>query len=339
MPNLTRRQALALTLATALPLSRTTHAAQLAKVTMALEWTPNTDHIGLFVAQAKGFYTDAGLDVQILPFTDTDVGTLIANGIADFGISSPIGTLTQRAAGADIKQVYAIVQTELGRLIFNDDRKDIQRPRDLDGKTYGGFGSAWETAMISTMIRNDGGEGKINTIMLGTSAYEALANGSVDFTLEIYTWEGVQAKLENRAVRRFRYADYGIPDQQTMAIASSDAYLAKNPGTAKAFVQATKRGFDYSVDHPEEAADLLITGSAGALTNTALVKASLKELIDGHYLRTADGKSGLTDPAKWQAVGDFAFINGILLDGQGVPLKEKPDFDAYYTNALLGQIG
>jgi ABC-type nitrate/sulfonate/bicarbonate transport system substrate-binding protein len=335
MLRLTRRNALALTLAAALPLSRAAYAAALTKVTMALEWTPNTDHIGLFVAQAKGFYTDAGLDVQILPFTDTEVGTLIASGIADFGISGPIGTFTQRSAGVDIKQVYAIVQTELGRLVFNDARKDIQRPRDLDGKTYGGFGSAWESAMISAMIRNDGGEGKINTIMLGTSAYEALANGSIDFTLEVYTWEGIEAKLENKAVRRFRYADYGIPDQQTMAIASSDAYLAKNPDTAKAFIQATKRGFDYSVDHPEEAAELLIAGANGALTNTALVKASLNELIEGHYLRTADGKSGLTDPVKWQAVGDFAFANGILLDGQGLPLKEKPDFSTFYTNSFL----
>ena len=337
MPRLTRRQALAMTLATALPLSRTARAAAMpTKVTMALDWTPNTDHIGLFVAQAKGFYRDAGLDVQILPFTDTAVGTLIANGVADFGISTPIGTFTQRAAGVDIKQVYAIVQTEIGRLIVNGDRKDIERPRDLDGKTYGGFGSAWESAMIAAMIRNDGGQGKINEIMLGTSAYEALANGSIDFTLEIYTWEGVEAKLENRSIRRFRYADYGIPDQQTMAIASSDAYLAKNPETAKAFVQATRRGFDYSVDHPDQSADLLIAGSGGALTNAALVKASLKELIDGHYLRSADGKSGITDPAKWQAIGDFVFANGILLDGQGVRLKTEPDFSTFYTNAFLG---
>jgi ABC-type nitrate/sulfonate/bicarbonate transport system substrate-binding protein len=336
MLRLTRRNALALALAAALPLSRAAYAAALTKVTMALDWTPNTDHIGLFVAQAKGFYTDAGLDVQILPFTDTEVGTLIASGIADFGISGPIATFTQRAAGVDIKQVYAIVQTELGRLVFNDARKDIQRPRDLDGKTYGGFGSAWESAMISAMIRNDGGEGKFNTIMLGTSAYEALANGSIDFTLEVYTWEGIEAKLENKAVRRFRYADYGIPDQQTMAIASSDAYLSKNPDTAKAFIEATKRGFDYSIDHPDEAADLLIAGANGALTNTALVKASLRELIEGHYLRTADGKSGFTDPVKWQAVGDFAFANGILLDGKGLPLKEKPDFSTFYTNSFLG---
>jgi ABC-type nitrate/sulfonate/bicarbonate transport system substrate-binding protein len=338
MPLLTRRQALALTLASAtLPLARTAFAAaEPAQVKIALDWTPNTNHIGLFVAQAKNFYKDAGLDVQILPYTDTDAGTLVANGVADFGITGPIGVFTQRAAGADIKSVYAIVQTETGRVIFNDGRKDIQRPKDLDGKTYGGFGSAWENALISAIIRNDGGEGKINTVTLGTSAYEALANGSVDFTLEVYTWEGIEAQLEKKALRRFRYADYGVPDEQTTLIASSDAYIAENPEAAKAFIQATKRGFDYSVDHPDESADLLIAGANGALTNTDLVKASLKELIAGHYLKTTDGKSGVIDPAKTLALGDFLFAHGILLDGQGVILKDKPDFGTYYTNALFG---
>ncbi len=336
MPLLTRRHALALTLAAALPFARSALAASTpAKVTIALDWTPNTNHIGLYVAQAKGFYSDAGLDVAILPYTDTDAGTLVANAVADFGISGEIGLFTQCAAGAEIKGVYAIVQTETGRVVFNDERKDIQRPRDLDGKTYGGFGSASESALISAIIRNDGGKGEFNTVTLGTSAYEALANGSVDFTLEVYTWEGIEAQLEKKAVRRFRYADYGVPDEQTTAILAGDAFLNSSPDAAAAFIQATKRGYDYAVDHPEEAADLLISTTGGALTNTDLVKASLKALIDGHYLRTADGRSGVIDPAKADAIGDFLFANGILLDAQGVALKDKPDFSRYYTNQFF----
>ncbi|TIU56452.1 MAG: myristoyl transferase, partial [Mesorhizobium sp.] len=70
-------------------------------VTVALDWTPNTNHVGLYVAQAKGFYAEAGLDVQILPYTDTAAGTLIANRVADFGILGSIGLFTQRTAGAD----------------------------------------------------------------------------------------------------------------------------------------------------------------------------------------------------------------------------------------------
>jgi ABC-type nitrate/sulfonate/bicarbonate transport system substrate-binding protein len=71
------------------------------------------------------------------------------------------------------------------------------------------------TQLISTIIRHDGGKGNFETVTLGTSAYEALANGSVDFTLEVSTWEGVQAELEGARQRTFRYADYGVPDEHT----------------------------------------------------------------------------------------------------------------------------
>ncbi len=218
---------------------------------------------------------------------------------------------------------------------FNDSRKDIQRPKDLDGKTYGGFGSAWEEALVSAMIRADGGKGKFNTITLGTSAYEALANGSVDFTLEVYTWEGIAAELEKRALRRFRYADYGVPDEQTTLIVSNDAFVANNAAKASAFIKATRRGYDDAVKHPQEATRLLIEGSGGALTNTELVAASMKALIDGNYLRAADGTIGTIDPAKMAAICDFLFDNGILCDAQGAALKDKPDIPSFYTNALF----
>ncbi|MBX4950274.1 ABC transporter substrate-binding protein [Rhizobium binae] len=333
---LTRRQTILAALATSLA-GRTGFAQSApAKVRIALDWTPNTNHIGIYVAKAKGFYAAAGLDVEILPFTDTSAGTLVSNGVADFGISSEIEALTQRAGGGDVKMVYGVVQTETARLIYKGGRDDIKSPRDLDGKTYGGFGGTWESALISAMIRSDGGTGDVKTVTLGTSAYEALDNGSVDFTLEIYTWEGIAAELENRKLGRFHYSDYGIPDEQTTVIVSSDAYLAASREQARAFIQATRQGYAYSVDHPEEACDLLISSSNGALMNTELVKASQKALIDGHFLKSEAGVIGTIDPAKADAIGGFLLENGILLDANGATLKEKPDFSSYYTNELFG---
>lgn len=306
-----------------------------AKVRVALDWTPNTNHIGIYVAKAKGFYAAVGLDVEILPYADTSAGTLVSNGVADFGICGEIEIFMQRAAGGDVKMVYGIVQTETGRLIFKGGRDDIKSPRDLDGKTYGGFGGAWEDAVISSMIHNDGGKGTFQTVTLGTSAYEAVDNGSVDFTLEVYTWEGIAAQLENRQLGRFHYSDYGVPDEQTTAIASSDAYLLANPEHARAFIQATRQGYAYSVDHPDEACDLLISGSDGALLNAELVKASQKALIEGHFLKSETGAIGTIDPAKADAIGGFLVEHGILVDANGTALKEKPDFSTYYTNELL----
>src|SRR6056297_1571292 len=77
-------------------------------LSVALDWTPNTNHVGLYVAQAKGWFNDAGLEVDILPYNDTSSGTLVAAGVAEFGILSAVGFHTQRAAGADMTVVLAV---------------------------------------------------------------------------------------------------------------------------------------------------------------------------------------------------------------------------------------
>ncbi|WP_338723672.1 ABC transporter substrate-binding protein [Devosia sp. XK-2] len=305
-------------------------------VSVALDWTPNTNHIGLFVAQAKGFYQEAGIELEILPYTDTSAATLVANHVADFGILGSIGLFTQRTAGADLVATYALVQTETGRLVFKADRDDIQTPRDLDGKIYAGFGSGWETALIGTIIRQDGGDGTFETVTLGTSAYEALANGAVDFTLEVYTWEGIKAERDGPAQRAFRYADYGVPDQHTNFLGTTDAYLAEHADTAGAFISASRRGYAYAVEHPDEATDILVAANADTLLDRDFVRASLQALIDGHYLRAEDGTIGVIDPEKMDAMGNFLFGAGLLKDGNGVVVAEKPDFSGYFTNRLLG---
>jgi ABC-type nitrate/sulfonate/bicarbonate transport system substrate-binding protein len=310
--------------------------AQPVPVSVALDWTPNTNHIGLYVAEAKGFYEEAGLAVEILPYTDTSAGTLVANGVADFGILGSIGLFTQRTAGADLIAAYALVQTETGRLVFNADRDDIERPSDLDGLTYGGFGSDWENALIGTIIRNDGGEGTFETVTLGTSAYEALANGAVDFTLEVATWEGVRAELHGPAQRAFRYADHGVPDQHTNFLGTTTAYLAENAETARAFITASQRGYAYAVANPDEATDILVDANSDALLDREFVRASLEMLIEGDYLQGADGAVGVIDPDKMDAMGGFLFEAGILKDGDGAVIDQEPDFSAYFTNDLLG---
>ena len=333
MPIITRRTALAgLFALTAAPLA--VRAAS-PKVSVALDWTPNTNHIGLYVAREKNFYRDAGIEVDILPYTDTSAATLVASRVADFGVLGSIGLMTQRAAGADLVGTFAIVQKETGRVVFKADRTDIKTPKDLDGKTYGGFGSAWENALLGSMIRNAGGKGEFETVTLGTSAYQALDNGAVDFTLEVYTWEGVQAELENKAQRAFVYADYGVPDEHTAILGTSSAYLSEKPDLARAFMQATRRGYEFAADHPDEAADILIKGTDGALTNPDLVKASLKTLAYDGYLRTAPGKAGAIDPAKMKAIGDYLFDAGILKDADGKVLTTRPDFSAAFTTTLL----
>lgn len=302
---------------------------------VALDWTPNTNHVGLYVAQSKGWFEEAGLDVEILPYTDTSSGTLVATGVAEFGILSAVGFHSQRATGADSQVVMAIAQHETGRLVFNDGRDDIQRPSDLDGMIYAGFGSAWEAALISTIIQNDGGEGIFDTVTLGTSAYEALANGSVDFTLEVSTWEGVNSILLNRPQRAFRYADYGVPDQHTTFLGGNGSWLADNPDIAEAFVQATQRGYAYAADNPQMAADILIEETEGMLSNPDLVHASMQALVEGGYLRDPGEPVGMIDEAMFTGINTFLFEAGILRDENGDALETAPDLSSWFTNQFL----
>ena len=304
-------------------------------LSVALDWTPNTNHVGLYVAQAQGWYDEAGLEVEILPYTDTSSTTLVANGVAEFGVFSSLSFYTNRAAGAQLVATFAVVQHETGRLVFNADRDDIETPADLDGMTYAGFGTAWEETLISAMIEEAGGEGDFEMVTLGTSAYEALANGRVDFTLEVATWEGVNAELTGRDQRAFVYADYGIPDQHTTLIGARADWLEANPETAEAFMQATRRGYRFAAENPEAAADILIEATEGMLSNPALIRASMRALVEGDYLMGQDGTVGTIDPAKVEAIGTFLYQNGILRDRDGEVLDEEPDFSTWFTNAYL----
>lgn len=297
-----------------------------APIAVTLDWTPNTNFIGLYVADALGLYEEAGLDVAITPFEfGQSPGDIAAFGVLDF--------YTAKARGLDAIAIYAVIQTETGRLAFSG--TDIASPRDLQGKRYGGFGTTWEKAIVDTMIANDGGEPVYEAATFDGSVYDALRAGEIDFTLEVLTWQGVENQLAGNAIGSFRYADYGLPDQHTILLAADAGFLADRPEAAHAFITATRAGYAYAIEHPAEAADILVAAAPELAAQRALVDASMKVMVEGNYLTAADGTVGHFDPDKMTQLGDFLFEAGALVDGDGIPLAEKPDFSAWYSNRYL----
>ncbi|UOQ58295.1 ABC transporter substrate-binding protein [Leucobacter allii] len=306
-------------------------------VTFALDWAPNTNHIGVYVADALGYYADAGLDVEILPYGSTAATQLVSAGEADFGIGGQSSVQIARTAGLDLISVYRVTQHDTGRLVVAGDRDEFSRPAELDGATFGGFGSPLYTALATATIAGDGGAGEFTEVVLDTGAYEALAQGRIDFTLSVATWEGLQAELEGAPYRQFRYQDFGVPEQQSTGIVSSEAYVEGHPEEAAAFVQATARGYAYAAAHPDEAAELLIAANPDTLgTAQELVHRSAEMLAQDGYLVSEDRAIGAADPEAWAAFGAFLFDGGFLVDAEGKPLAEEPDWGAYYTDELLG---
>ena len=308
-------------------------AQDLQDVSIALDWTLNTNHVGLVVARERGLYDAAGLDVDILPFSDTASSALLAAGAADFAYMTSLGFMSARATGADIVALWATMQHETGRLVYRSDDTEITRPADLEGKTYAGFGSAWEDALISTMIETDGGTPAYDTVTLGTAAYEALAAGRVDFTLEVATWEGVNSTLLGRAQSSFAYADYGIPDQQGGYIGTRADRLAAAPDLVRRFMAATQEGYAWAAQNPEAAAEILI--GAGDFPNPDLVRGSMQAIVDGGYLVDGARPVGGIDADRFAATARFLFDSDVLKGPGGETLDWPGDVSGWYDQGWM----
>lgn len=306
------------------------------QVTFALDWVPNTNHIGVYVAEELGYFDEAGLDLEILPYGSTAATQLVSAGEADFGIGGQSSVQMARTAGLDLISVYRVTQTDTGRLVTRGDDDAVTRPADLDGLVFGGFGAPLYSALAASTIRGDGGKGTFKEVALDTGAYEALAQGRIDFTLSVATWEDLQAKLDTRSYRSFRYQDYGVPEQQSTGIVSSDAYLEKHPKQAAAFVQAVARGYAYAAKNPQRAADLLIKANPDTLgTAKDLVHRSAELMATDGYLVSSDREIGAADPEAWTEFGQFLVDGGFLTDSSGKVVTKTPDWSTYYTDEYL----
>ena len=304
------------------------------KIRFAMDWTPNTNHTGLYVAMNKGYFADAGLDVEILPYNDTNPDLMVDAGQAEFGVSFQDTATITKAAGADVRSVLAVQQTWSAELSVLADRDDITSPADLDGMTYGGFANPAEEAAVRGVIKAAGGKGEIDTVTLGTSAYEALYSGDVDFTVPFAAWEGIEAADRGVELKNFTYTDYGFPDCYNVIILGNGTWLEKNPEQAKKFVQALQRGYQDSVDDPDAAAQILHEENSDLLTDVDFLKRSQRMLAE-KYMLDEGGKFGRQTEEHWAELGTFLGEQGLLVDANNKPLTEDPDWSTYFTNEYL----
>jgi ABC-type nitrate/sulfonate/bicarbonate transport system substrate-binding protein len=306
-----------------------------ATVRLALDWTPNTDHTGFFVARAKGWYRDAAIDLQILPYATATPETLLAAHQAECGISFQDSMTFAVAAGGDIVSVAAILQKTASAIGVLADGP-IQRPRDLDGKTYAGFGYPNEDPTLKFVIEADGGKGDFKTATLDAAAYEALYNHQADFTIPFTAWEGVEATQRGIKLRYFQFADYGFPEYYQVVLACDRQWLEKDPDAAKRFVAATVKGFQFAADDADEAAAILVSENPGVFdANKDLPKASQEFLDRGQYLVDSNGVFGTQTLERWTAYSKFLYDQGLLVGIDKKPLTAPLDYAKLFTNDFL----
>lgn len=297
-------------------------------VTLMLDWTPNTNHTGFFVAQALGYYDEANLSVTIQEPTDLLVEAVVTSGAAQFGVAYQEFTTYARADGMPIVSVAAIIQHNTSGFVTLHDQDPISRPADLAGLKYGGFGQPdLENAIINTLIACDGGEpGTFQYIDVGyADGFELMQRDRIDFAWMYYAWTGIEGEQRGLDLDTVMLMDWlaCVPDYYTPILITSEDMIAEQPDVVAAFVQATARGFAHAIEHPEEAADMLI--EAAPETDADLVHASA-EWLAPQYQADAP-RWGQQSLDVWQGFSAFLVENGIL--------AEALDAEAAFSNDFL----
>jgi ABC-type nitrate/sulfonate/bicarbonate transport system substrate-binding protein len=314
--------------------SPTAPAGPLTKVTLALDWTPNTNHTGFYVAQQKGWYREQGIDLQILPYSDAaSPDALVAAGKADFAISFVEQVVIDRVTDLPVKSVAALVQHNTSALVTLKS-SGLDRPAKLEGKRYAGFGSPYEEPVIAQVIRHDGGAtGKIQNITTNTGGLQALEAKQADFVWIYLGWEGLQAKRDGVELNTFLIKDYGVPDYPSPVLITSEAFLKDHADVGRRFMAATSRGFQLAISDPAAAADLLIAGNPpGSFPDPALVRESARYLA-GQYQAEAP-RWGEQTLQTWSGYPKFMLESGKLMDANNKPVTTL-DYAAMFTNDLL----
>ena len=285
--------------------------AELRDVTFLLDWTPNTNHTGFYVAQAKGWYQEAGLDVEIIIPGESDVHQVVGTGSADFGVSFQEGTTFARVEGVPIVSIAAIIQHNTSGFASRNS-VGIQTPTDLAGKRYGSFGSPIEYPTIDLLMQCEGGTAAdVEFIDIGWADFLAVTEADqIDFVWIFYGWSGINAELQGVDLNIIMLKDYldCIPDYYTPIIITNEAMIANDPDTVRAFVEASAKGFDFAIENPTEAADILL--AANGDLNAELVQASQAWLANEYQADAAQW--GIQSGDIWQGYADFLIENGII---------------------------
>ncbi len=304
-------------------------------VRLALDWTPNTNHTGFYVADQEGWYADAGVKLEVLPYGGTAPEAVLAAHQAECGISFQDSLTFAAAAGAPVVSVMAILQHTAQEIAVLDS-SSIERPKQLDGKTYAGFGYPNEVPTLQSVIRADGGTGEFDSVMLDTAAYEALYSRRADFVITFTAWEGIEAGQRGIGLRTFKFTDYGFPDFYQVVLACDREWLDRDPVTAKAFVAATVKGFEYATTNPQDAAAKLIAANPGVFdANPALAEQSAVYMATQGLLVDAAGKVGTQTLDEWTGYSKFLYEQGLLTDASGNALTAAPDYASLFTNDVL----
>ena len=284
-----------------------------ASVKLALDWYPNANHLGLYIAQQKGYFEEENLDVTM--YTPSDPSTVLQTvgaGQDDFGMSYQPDVLLARNEGVPVVSILGVVQHPLNSLMTLQS-SGITRPAQLAGKKVGYPGIPTNEPLLETMLKADGLSGleDIELVNIGWNISESLIGEKVDGVVGAY-WTHESINMENIGypVNVMRMEEWGVPDYYELVLVTSEDYLSENEDVAERFVRAIKRGYEEAIGDAQAGVDVLVAENEGEIDES--IDRPGADLLVPMWQLPSGGGFGTQEPARWNSFVQWMKDNGML---------------------------
>ncbi|HEY0392736.1 MAG TPA: ABC transporter substrate-binding protein [Solirubrobacterales bacterium] len=227
--------------------------------TLVLDFTPNAVHSGIYAAKRQGYYGDAGINLTVRqPGESTDAPKLLAAGRTDFAILDIHDLGIARERGLDLVGVMPLVQRPLAAVIARSG-SGVKRPAELEDHSVGVTGLPSDEAVVDSEVSADGGDpAKVKRVTIGFNAISSLAAGKVDAATGFWNAEGVALRQQGAPIRIFKVDEYGAPPYPELILTTTRTTLARKPDVVRSMVDATRRGYEFTVESPAQGLDDLL---------------------------------------------------------------------------------
>jgi putative hydroxymethylpyrimidine transport system substrate-binding protein len=293
---------------------------------LALDFYVNPDHAGIYTALERGYFEDAGLEVE--PRVPSDPAAPIkqvAAGEVDLAISYEPEVLLARDQGLDVVAVGALVAEPLTSLIWIEE-SGLQSVRDLAGRIVATAGIPYQDAFLDAIAVEAGvPAGEIERVDVGLNLLPAVLSGRADAMLGGFeNVEGVDLRLRGEDPTVIGVEELGVPTYDELVLVAQGERLAEDPEPIRLFIAVLERGTEAAARDPEAATEAVLAAGEGldARLTAAEVEATLPLLR-----RSRDAPFGQMKAEQWERFGGFLYDEGLL--------SERPNISEALTNELL----
>ena len=300
---------------------------EIVKVKLALDWYPNSNHLGLYIAQEKGYFADENLEVEL--YTPVDPSTVLQTvgaGADEFGISYQPDVLLARAQGVPVVSIVGMVQHPLNSVMALKS-SGIERPSDLVGKKVGYPGIPTNEPLLDTMLKFDGSQGleDVELVNVGFNLAESLISGTVDAVVGAYwTHESILLENQGHPVTILRMEEWGVPDYYELVLVTSEKYVSEKSDVVERFVRALRKGYADAIADPQAGVDILVKATRGEIDEG--IDRPGADLLVSQW-KTDQADFGEQDLVRWEAFVQWMQDAGLL----SADVKAEDAFTNQYT--------